>query len=387
MKKSLLALAALSAFATAAQAQSSVTVYGIVDVGVSDVESKTAAASPVSTKTKTTGAEGQLSGNRIGFRGVEDLGGGLKAGFVLEMSHTPTEATSGVGATNRQSFLSLSNNMGEVRIGRQNSLNKVINDSGVFGGAGFATGWTTAINGYQAERVSNTIQYETPVFNGLQASVAHQNDSADVSNVDLKTKNEATFIGLRYNQGPLSFAYANKNAKDSVDGITASTIASNVASAFGILPLFRDVTAANLQAAIEAETGIENAATDGIATRKVKQDTVLLGYDFKVAKVVATYNKGSSQVEGAAKAKRDDWVLGVSVPMGKTTLLAQYGDGEQTSASNVKTDIKGYQLGALYSLSKRTTAYALYGDQETKAANSAYKAKADGFAMGVRHSF
>ncbi len=379
MKKSLLALAALSAFATAAQAQSSVTVYGIVDVGISDVETKTAASPSVSTKTKTTGAEGQLSGNRIGFRGVEDLGGGLKAGFVLEMSHTPTEATSGVGATNRQSFLSLSNNMGEVRIGRQNSLNKVINDSGVFGGAGFGTGWTTKINGYEAERVSNAIQYETPVFNGLQASVAHQNDSADVSNVDLKTKTEATFLGLRYNQGPLSFAYANKNAKDSLEGLTDAQLEAAILAGFPtISPYGRDTT---------LSLGASTTVIAGLATRKVKQDTALLGYDFKVAKVVATYNKGSSQVEGAAKAKRDDWVLGVSVPMGKTTLLAQYGDGEQTSTSNVKTDIKGYQVGALYSLSKRTTAYALYGDQETKAADSAYKAKADGYAVGVRHAF
>jgi predicted porin len=273
----------------------------------------------------------------------------------------------------------LSGTFGEVRLGRQNSLNKVINDSGVFGGAGFGTGWTTAINGYQAERVSNTIQYQTPVFNGLQASVAHQNDSSDVSNVDLKTKTEATFIGLNYNQGPLTFAYANKNAKDSLEGLTDAQLEAAILAGFPTLtPYGRDTT---LSLAASA------TVIAGLATRKVKQDTALLGYDFKVAKVVATYNKGSSQVEGAAKAKRDDWVLGVSVPMGKTTLLAQYGDGEQTSTANVKTDIKGFQLGALYSLSKRTTAYALYGDQETKAADSAYKAKADGFAMGVRHAF
>jgi predicted porin len=379
MKKLLIATAALAMVAGTAQAQSSVTVYGIVDVGVSDVESKTAAASPVSTKTKTTGAEGQLSGNRIGFRGVEDLGGGLKANFVIEWGFAPTEANAAVGDSNRQSFVGLSGAFGEVRLGRQNSLNKVINDSGVFGGAGFGTGWTTKINGYEAERVSNAIQYETPRFNGLQASIAHQNDSADVSNVDLRTKTEATFLGLRYNQGPLSFAYANKNAKDSLEGLTDAQLEAAILAGFPtISPYGRDTT---------LSLGASATVINGLATRKVKQDTAQLAYDFKVAKVVATYNKGSSQVEGAAKAKRDDWVLGVSVPMGKTTLLAQYGDGEQTSTANVKTDIKGYQLGALYSLSKRTTAYALYGDQETKAADSAFKAKADGFAMGVRHSF
>jgi predicted porin len=299
--------------------------------------------------------------------------------FVIEWGFAPTEANAAVGDSNRQSFVGLSGAFGEVRLGRQNSLNKVINDSGVFGGAGFGTGWTTKINGYEAERVSNAIQYETPRFNGLQASIAHQNDSADVSNVDLRTKTEATFLGLRYNQGPLSFAYANKNAKDSLEGLTDAQLEAAILAGFPtISPYGRDTT---------LSLGASATVINGLATRKVKQDTAQLAYDFKVAKVVATYNKGSSQVEGAAKAKRDDWVLGVSVPMGKTTLLAQYGDGEQTSTANVKTDIKGYQLGALYSLSKRTTAYALYGDQETKAADSAFKAKADGFAMGVRHSF
>jgi len=76
MKKSLLALAVLGAFAGAASAQSSVTLWGVVDLSLNDVKNGTA-------HTQTMQSN-QLNSNRLGFRGIEDLGGGLKAGFWLE---------------------------------------------------------------------------------------------------------------------------------------------------------------------------------------------------------------------------------------------------------------------------------------------------------------
>jgi predicted porin len=74
--------------------------------------------------------------------------------------------------------------------------------------------------------------------------------------------------------------------------------------------------------------------------------------------------------------------------MGAWAFLAQYSDGEFKSAANpsVKTDLKGYQLGAQYSLSKRTTAYAYYGDDEAKRTGVA-NADRSGFALGIRHTF
>src|SRR5450755_1836654 len=76
MKKSLLALAVLGAFAGAASAQSSVTLFGVVDLSGNDIKNGTA-------KTYSLQSN-QLNSNRLGFRGIEDLGGGLKAGFWLE---------------------------------------------------------------------------------------------------------------------------------------------------------------------------------------------------------------------------------------------------------------------------------------------------------------
>ena len=88
MKKSLLALAAMGAFAGAAQAQSSVTVYGVLDASYTSIEaSQTAVGATTATTQKvrnTVNGDGALSTSRLGFRGVEDLGGGKSAQFVLE---------------------------------------------------------------------------------------------------------------------------------------------------------------------------------------------------------------------------------------------------------------------------------------------------------------
>jgi predicted porin len=89
MKKSLFAIAAVTAFAGAAQAQSSVTVYGIMDAGYATVTNTTAAGGT------TTGLQsGGLAASRLGFRGTEDLGGGLRAGFVMESEMNTANASS-----------------------------------------------------------------------------------------------------------------------------------------------------------------------------------------------------------------------------------------------------------------------------------------------------
>jgi predicted porin len=334
------------------QAQSSVTVYGVLDMGYSNVESK--ATTGVTTETKTTGAEGQASGNRLGFRGVEDLGGGLKANFVLEWSHTPSETGAAVGATNRQSFVGLSGAFGEASIGRMNTLHKYIQDNNTFGGPSFTTGWTAAMNGYNAERISNVIQYKTPTISGLSATVQLVDNASDVSDAageNISGSGMAAMIN--YKAGKFELAYANGSVKDT------GTATSN---------------------ATTTETATEN---------KRKIDSVLATYDFGVAKAFLVSNKAKVQRTGVTgDYKAEDTTIGVRVPMGKFALLAQYGEGEQTAASTgAKTDTEGYQLGVQYSLSKRTTAYAYYGDQESKAVGAATAATADGYTMGIRHTF
>jgi len=96
MKKSLLALAAMGAFAGAAHAQSSVTVYGILDTGVVSTKADTSGGTAV-TQSAVQGG-GVASTSRLGFRGREDLGGGVAAEFVLE-SALLNAATSGASSS------------------------------------------------------------------------------------------------------------------------------------------------------------------------------------------------------------------------------------------------------------------------------------------------
>jgi hypothetical protein len=145
MKKSLIALAALSAFATAAQAQSTVSVYGIVDAGLSSLDATNAKGQKVTTEGIK---QGNASGSRLGFRGTEDLGGGLKANFVIEMTADVTGSTA-LTAT-RQAFAGLQSGAGELRIGTQNTVGFGFTNMFTPGGLNTVAGELAVNNGQQA---------------------------------------------------------------------------------------------------------------------------------------------------------------------------------------------------------------------------------------------
>lgn len=130
MKKSLLALAAMGAFASVAQAQSSVTVYGVIDEGYVGSNVRNGLGGAVNTTagtmkgTKGGFTSGAESTNRIGLRGSEDLGGGSSAFFTLEMAITPDSgSTTPLVSTTRQAFVGLKKNgIGAAAIGTQNTV-------------------------------------------------------------------------------------------------------------------------------------------------------------------------------------------------------------------------------------------------------------------------
>ena len=119
MKKSLTAIAALAVTGLAA-AQSSVTMFGVVDAGVSyqSATSRDAATGASSKQTRTTLSNSGYNSSRIGFRGTEDLGGGLAASFWLEAPITNDDGATGISTFNRRSTVSLSGGFGELRLGR-----------------------------------------------------------------------------------------------------------------------------------------------------------------------------------------------------------------------------------------------------------------------------
>ena len=135
MKKSIVALAVLSSVAGTAFAQSSVTLFGVMDVAA---RYNKAGGNTVS----SLASDGQLS-SRLGVRGVEDLGGGMKAGFWLESALAVDNGVAGDQTTspsklwNRRSTVSLSGDFGEVRLGRdKTSERNLVDEFDVFGGLG-----------------------------------------------------------------------------------------------------------------------------------------------------------------------------------------------------------------------------------------------------------
>ncbi|MBV5293880.1 MAG: porin [Curvibacter lanceolatus] len=342
MKKSLIVLAALAA-ATGASAQtapsSSVTLFGTIDVGLARVTGDTLSRTGLS----TSGA----NISRIGFRGTEDLGGGLAAGFWLEGGldvNTGAGKTSGAFSFNRRATVSLLGSFGEVRVGRDDSatfLNTLIFDPFLTNGVG-GTG-TFVMNGAPIQ-ISNAVSYFLPAnlggFYG-QAQVAFGGQASNST-----TPNLGDYRGLRggYRQGPVHVALATGKLK----GASAAA----------------DVTANNIAG----------------------------WYDFGVVKPSFIWAS-----EKTATAKITAFQLGASAPIGASELRASVGRYD-TSGNNA--DWTKVSLGYGYNLSKRTQLYTSYGHISNKAgaqrainiqglgaAGTTLGGTSSGYEVGMRHFF
>jgi len=179
MKKSLLALAALSAFASVVHAQSSVTLYGIIDeAAVYESSQKTGGANTVASpnvggKKIALDSLSGLNGSRWGLKGTEDLGGGLKAVFQLENGANINTGGFGQGGLEfgRQAYVGLSStHLGTVTAGRQ--YDAVVDFIGpmIFAdqiGSAYSALPGDVDNANNGQRINNTIKYTSPNFNGL----------------------------------------------------------------------------------------------------------------------------------------------------------------------------------------------------------------------------
>ncbi len=406
MKKSLIALAALSAFATAAQAQSSVTVYGVIDTGYNSVENTTSAGVKTTTNQIRTNGEGATS--RFGVRGSEDLGGGLKANFVVEMGIGNTNANNTASFTNfgdRAFWAGIeSKDMGELRIGFQDTVtrsNWLAHDqlaaANVAGNlahdqAGPANGSSsTATNlaaGSHTGR-STAINYLSPRFNGAQLVLGLTQSEVDETGKAKVKTGSGSQAGLNYVAGKFSagFAYA--------EATSATNVASNPTVTINPSNTCTNGTATQLHSGSAVIANAFACVVPSVATNvKTKDTSAAASYDFGVAKVAYIYNKRElnnsvTNSDWATNVDRTSNSFSASVPVGaKTVLRAGYGFGElrQGAASNYNADIKGMQAAVNYNLSKRTMAYAIYGE-ETREINATSKAKNQEYSVGVRHAF
>jgi predicted porin len=408
MKKSLFAIAAVTAFAGAAQAQSSVTVYGILDVGVAGGNTRSAnnangfAANNVITKTGVGIANGAESTNRIGFKGSEDLGGGMSAFFTVEQS-IDVNAASIVNANgNRQTFAGLKKNgIGSISAGTQytpiheaaaatdaaglnNMAGNIIypNSTGPVTGKISAT--TASINALGAldnnasyvVRQSNSLVLKTENFAGFTARgmvVANSSNQTQTSSLTGGASNKQGYaLGLDFVWNKL---YLTANAQ-TFKAYGPSTNATTAPTLFGV------------QGTDQAGSNVNDAGQYYAAT-----------YDFGILKAYVQYvnRKASNAYDTSYYQTYQAQQIGVRAPITSTiSAFASAGTGKYAAYGQglPKSNLNAMQLGADYYLSKRTNLYAIYG--QTAVSNAALtvagttgqnSANINNYAVGVRHTF
>jgi GBP family porin len=363
MKKTLVASAILGALSGMAHAQSAITVYGIVDAGL--VSERGGAAGTI---TKLTSGVGSTS--RLGFRGSEDLGGGLSANFVLESGIKIDTGEQDVAGTlfNRQSLVGLkSASAGALTLGRQYTpfyvtVSTVADPFGA-GYAGSAKNlFPTAGNN---TRSSNTVLYTSPSVSGVSAEVAYALGEQGGSN----SAGRQFGAALAYANGPLNarLAYNNRN---------------------------NEVTAAATPAVPAANNGIgSNTLLAANYTFALAKAFLAYGVDkgFNSAPLANTSNPFGG-VKPTASIDSRDFLAGVSVPLGAGTIMASYIRKDDRTALN--QDASQWALGYSYALSARTSAYSSLakitnkrGAGYTVGNNTDVGTGDKAFNLGMRHSF
>ena len=397
MKKSLVALAAL-AVAGAASAQSSVTLFGILDAGISYYENENFAGVQAS---RTDLSSSGYNSSRLGFRGTEDLGGGLAASFWLEAGLGNDVGTVGdSGGTrmfNRRSTVSLSGRFGEVRLGRDyvpTFWNDTIFDpfgtNGVGTNAVSTSGGGTLLgrafgladNGNYV-RASNSVGYFLPAnlggfygqfMYGLPERVEFDPATATPGTTALTF--DGRYVGGRvgYANGPL-----------------------DVAIAYG-----ENVITRNFQGGGRAETKVGNVGAS---------------WDFGFMKLMGEYNQTdvnsdvlipATGTRPIVDASSQGYLIGATFPIGPGLIRTSYSYTDFDLGNNAGDDPEAqkFAIGYVHNLSKRTALYATAAYVKNKHNNTAGAAgaalsvvtggptaglgaveKSYGYDFGIRHSF
>lgn len=392
MKKTLIALAALGAMAGAAQAQSTVTIYGLLDANFGSYKTNVASGATIQNLTQTKIDSGGLNGSRWGIRFSEDIGGGMAIIGNLESGINLDSGSSAQGGLlfGRRANVGVSSGFGTLVIGRNSSSYDDIsadhammgatifdpsntnngNSAAVAGtlntaaGAAAFLGRNTTWIGFNT-RFNNSVKYTTPNFSGFTASFMYafgEDKTATVGAVPGVSASKTVSGYLKYANGPLLISGGYQSE------------------------------------------GITRTAT----TEPALQNTLLnFAYDFGVAKLGLGFNRAKYKdvaapaVVGVAPGefkRNNEYSLSVAVPLGATTLSAGYAQ----SKGDTLGKSTGYGVQALYSLSKRTTLYA--GALSTKAfdtlasqinngtlvgfaAGASSIGRTTTYAAGIRHTF
>lgn len=324
-------------------AMADVTIYGTVRVGLESNKSYADTASGASIANKT---EVNDWTSRIGFKGNEDLGDGLKAIWQVENRLHMDGTGSGDGFATRDSFIGLSGNFGSVRFGRlsdyANSDMELV-DPGYYSGSsvgGLAS--FTRLDG----RHNNAVRYDSPTWGGFSVQALWAADETRATVSGDRTNGQFTNLGLSYENsgffGKYNYGHwgdADKlSTTDSWHRLEAGYNANNIYAVLGF--------------------------------QQIK--TYKLANDFYSANALTAYssvNATNAAAVAAASGKEStlrEWAITGGYTFGALTPYLSFAKGQKVhveGASDIaNTGYKQWALGANYSLSKRTTAYASYGN-------------------------
>ncbi len=325
MKKTVLALAALASLSGAALAQSSVTAFGIIDLAARNLKG--------ADSVKYLSNEGRAT-SRLGFRGVEDIGGGLKAGFHIETQVNPDDGSVGGNFWQRRATVSLMGDFGELRLGRDKSATRTLLDTfDPFGTSGMPG--LNRLMALDRNRMDNGVMYFLPSLGGLYGSVSlTAGEGSDTSSTQRSTSGR-----LGYKAGGL-----------------------DVSGAYG-------------------QFG---------STNKLKITAVGASYDFGGFMLQGQY---SQYKQGSADLKVAN--IGGSVKLGAGKLVGSYGRASGASNREANLLAVGYDYSlskrtSLYTTvaridNKGTSTFSLNG--ATGRALPIAGGNSSGYEVGIRHSF
>lgn len=372
MKKSLIALAVLAA-SGAAMAQSTVTLYGLIDVNVQSaklatVTSPTPTTLAVSSLSQTRLESGGQNGSRWGLKGNEDLGGGLNAVFDLQSGFNVDAGSSAQGGLlfGRHAFVGLNGGFGTVTFGRHDTpLDDMIGDIlpsahntfDAANGPGISATNLAAMKAFDAAVVPTVAQYAAFVtaantFSKATGAWTGYNSRAD---------NSIKFTSANYSGFKVSALYALGENKTSTVGATHTT------------SLGAEYANGPITAVLAYQNEVLTKTPSAISLKNILAGGA---YDFGVVKLYGAYN----QAKITDLPKQKEFALGMSAPVGALTLRAEYA----RSKGDLLGKSTGYDLEALYDLSKRTTLYTSYVNTKHEDFNNE---RSSIFAAGIRHKF
>lgn len=329
MKKTLIALAAVAA-SSAALAQSSVTLFGNIDMGIRHVNPSAAGAASV-----TSMAKNLISSSALGFRGVEDLGGGMSAAFHLEGDLDPDTGTPGGLQFQRRSTVSLIGGFGELRLGRD----------------------------YVPTFTVHT-KYDPFGTNGLGSSINMFGSAAAVGAVTTSAVRANNSIGYLAKFGSFDVAYmyglrdgvANNDYHGVRVGYNAGALSVDVATA--------------------QETGVV------LGVHNPKRTNFGVAYDFGFIKPMFQYTTAKQEL-AAGDQKYTNLLIGATAPVGPGLLRVSYVKTDREIGA-AEADAKQFAIGYTYPLSKRTSFNA---NIARISSDAGFVPEQTGYEVGIRHTF